>query len=221
MPLHSNYNVNSHCDTELCGRSTGADDSITDLRSVIAEEMASEILNCSLDEFLHHYAPWSVYEDIVDKVYELYVKEGKPVSTLVKQVQGPDASSISVFSGFESEPREGGHESAVSQPLEAIVRDICTPMVQELVERTPLLQYCHCPDVTLVSEIKGTNSRIDACLRLANTGSDNEDSTDSSTNYIHLAVVAVITEFKKHVKDAVQVSVLCLKACNFPLSTHD
>jgi hypothetical protein len=184
--------------------------------------MASEILNCSIDEFLHHYAPWPVDEDIVDKVYELYVKEGKPVSTLVKQVHGQDASSVCVFSGFESEPHEGGHESAVFQPLETIVNDLCTQKVREHVERTPMLRYCHCPDVTLMSEVEGTNSRIDACLRLANTESDNEDSRDSTnTNCIDLADVVVIAEFKKHLKDAVQVSVLCLKACNVPLSIHD
>jgi hypothetical protein len=180
--------------------------------------MASEILNCSLDEFLHHYAPWPVRGDIIDKVYELYVKEGKPVSTLVKQVQGPDASNVCVFSEFESGL---SHEPAAFRPLETIVDDLCTQKVRELVERTPLLQYCHCPDVTLVPEVEGTNYRIDACLRLANTKSKNEDSRDSSPNYIHLADVAVIAEFKKHLKDAVQVGDLCLKACNVPLSIHD
>ena len=167
----------------------------------------NEILQCSLEDFQGHYAPWQVPANIVDSVYALYVEDEEHSPLLVKQGDVAD---------FVIEPMNAERpETDMFEKLKDTVNLLCESKVREQlreVNRTATLRY---DDKGITSGIrKGTKLRVDAYLtvRAFDSQSEDFDHRDCSPE-VDLADVAVVAEFKKHVKDNVRVSALCSSGC--------
>jgi hypothetical protein len=186
---------------------------LTNIRNNIAREMAPEILQCCLTEFLDHYGPWQVPLAMVNDVYNIFIS-GKP---LVKRVEPDHENTVQnswVFTDFEIEPmNRPSLEWMVFRGLENIVGSLHECDIKgKLAEtgRTPTLHYKDCPFWHTKSEIKGTNNHLDACLTEQIDGQPGHaDYQDSSPNRIDLADIAVPAEFKKNLRDRIKVSTQC------------
>ncbi|KAF7762407.1 hypothetical protein Agabi119p4_9000 [Agaricus bisporus var. burnettii] len=174
--------------------------------------MVDEILECNLEDFLAHYAPWEVPAPTVESVYDLYVADNERHPPLVKKMEQDHedtAPSGLVFADFEIEPTKcTSSEPSVLKDLKDIVDSLCEQKVESQlreIHRTPALCYKDCPYDAMSSEIKGTNIRVDACLTERPEGRlEHGDYRDPNPDGVDLADVAVAAEFKKHYKDRIQ-----------------
>ncbi|KAF9449014.1 hypothetical protein P691DRAFT_703938 [Macrolepiota fuliginosa MF-IS2] len=166
------------------------------LRSAIAKEMAEEMLECPLDEFMNHYAPFRPSQESIDNVFNKYTKHTHEERLLKRVEQDCETQQQTgwVWNDFELPPSSlTESEDAIFRNLEKIMQDIreqpCADVASE--SRQSQLYYRSCPNTTLQSEIIGTTFRFDACI------TDNPENTST----VALANTAVIAEFKKGLKD--------------------
>ncbi|EKM73331.1 hypothetical protein AGABI1DRAFT_135028 [Agaricus bisporus var. burnettii JB137-S8] len=132
-----------------------------------------------------------------------------------RQGEGTTIQNPWVFTKLETEPTNAERqETDMFEKLKDTVNSLCESKVRgklKEINRTATLRYENCPDKGMTPEIKkGTNLRADAYLTVRELDSQSEDfdHRDCSPE-VDLADVAVVAEFKKHVKDNVRVSALC------------
>ncbi|KAF9441912.1 hypothetical protein P691DRAFT_714815 [Macrolepiota fuliginosa MF-IS2] len=155
----------------------------------VMKEMADEMHECPLENFLDDYAPFHPSPKSIDAALQYYTDTGK----LVKSNNHPGGVVWADFQLSPSDSKRKENENRVFAHLQAIVDDLRQlECFEEGVNkpREPQFHYLSCPNNWMAGEIKGTNFRVDACIT-SNPGSKT----------VVLAETAVVAEFKKSGKN--------------------
>ncbi len=156
----------------------GGTEPLTTLRPDIAQHMASEILECPIDIFLDHYAPFKPSGLLVTEA--LNCLKGK---SLVNEVGSGDTLVYTLPKVVEAFGKNE-NESTVFKNLESIAQVL--EQVEGVDGRKGSYFYKDCPTKNITSEIEGTNFRVDACI-----------TRSPKAKPLVLSDAAVIAEFKK------------------------
>ncbi len=136
--------------------------------------MVNEILECPIDNFLKHYAPFDPPQEYVDIAY----KALKDKSLLT------EVGNETILSDYTTPPGDiGPPEPVVFKELEGIM-DILG--AEHLAGRKRIFSYKDCPYAEAASEIDGTNFKVDA--RITKT---------PKAKRVILSDAAAVAEYKK------------------------
>ncbi|KAF9447331.1 hypothetical protein P691DRAFT_822102, partial [Macrolepiota fuliginosa MF-IS2] len=133
------------------------------VRSVVMKEMAGEMHECPLKNFLADYAPFRPSQNSIDAAVQHYTNTGK----LVKSNGHPDSVTWTDFQLRPSDKKRNENENQVFAHLQAIIDDLRQlECLEEGVNepRRPQFHYLSCPNNWMAGEIEGTNFRVDACI---------------------------------------------------------
>lgn len=165
--------------------------------------MDNEMLECSVGEFLNHYAPFRPSDASVEDVLKMFQTDRS--GTLMKKAQRSgkrrkgkgkkreeskeEVDAEFVWADFDLPPSQmDGSEIRIFGALQDIVNALvdvkCTD--ERGVPRTCLFEYQDCPSEDMFSEIPGTTFRADARVTYRPPG-----------RKVILSDTPVIAEFKK------------------------
>ncbi|KAF5363406.1 hypothetical protein D9756_001070 [Leucocoprinus leucothites] len=163
--------------------------------------MAHEILECSVETFLEHYAPFKLSPDSIEAICQKLKHEGLlvPTTHLTHAKDAPMQPPQSEDS-FGWKDLEGctpskiiGTEQGIFKTIEEIVEAVVEPSsgTNDHVDgHRPNYQYKDCPNGNMIGEIQGATFRLDACIIPKNS-----PSAESTT--VNTWEAAVIAEFKR------------------------
>jgi hypothetical protein len=135
--------------------------------------MVNEILECPVDAFLEHYAPFKPSPGFVTTAYNDLKNK-----FLLEKIGNSDNSVLANFTSFAET------ESIIFKRLDEIMRVL--EKVEDGTGRRRSFSYKDCPSTNMASEIDGTNFRVDACI-----------TSKPKDSRVVLSDVAAIAEFKK------------------------
>ena len=153
--------------------------------------MADEMLDCGIDEFLHHYAPFCPTNDAIDRAVEK-LERGKFLTT----------SGWRDLNGEGIPSRSKETEVQVFRKLRPIVKALAKQKYFNAKGTAPRkcnFDYEDCGDTRMVGEIAGSTFRIDAYFLPASSP------PPSKKAKVVVSQVAVAAEFKKNEKDSYDV----------------
>ncbi|KAF9454398.1 hypothetical protein P691DRAFT_770599 [Macrolepiota fuliginosa MF-IS2] len=154
------------------------------VRSVAMEEMAGEMHECPLQNFLTDYAPFHLSRNSIDAALQHYTNTGK----VVESNDYPDSVIWADLQLRSSDNKRNETENQVFARLQAIVDDLCQlECLEKGVKepRQPQFYWMSCLNWT-AGEIEGVNFRVNACIT---------SNPDSKT--VAFADTAVIAGFKR------------------------
>ncbi len=138
--------------------------------------MVNEILECPIDDFLKHYAPFCPPKESVDTAHDALKKK-----SLLKCRK---KSKTWALADYMTAPKDiGPSEPVVFKKLEEIM-DVLE--AENLAGRTCLFHYKDCPYAEVASEIDGTNFKVDARI-----------TKNPEAKKFILSDAAVVAEYKK------------------------
>ena len=149
--------------------------------------MADEMLDCGIDEFLCHYAPFCPTDDSINSALRK-LERGK----VLTEKGWRDFSS----NGIPSESKES--EAQVFRKLKPIVKALAKQKYfnpNGTAPRKCNFHYEDCGDTQMVGEIAGSTFRIDAYF------SPTSPPPLCKSEKLVVSQVAVVAEFKKKEKD--------------------
>ncbi len=138
--------------------------------------MVHEILECPIDEFLEHYAPFYPPEEFVTGAFDTM-----KATPLLKRVKKTKTWTLA---DYATTPKDIGlSEPVVFKKLEEIM-DVLK--VENLAGRKCHFHYKDCPYAEVASEIDGTNFKVDARI-----------TKNPEAEKLILSDAAVVAEYKK------------------------
>ncbi|KAF5363409.1 hypothetical protein D9756_001077 [Leucocoprinus leucothites] len=181
--------------------------------------MAYEILECSVETFLEHYAPFKPSTDSIEVACQKLKHQDFLVpSTQLKRGNDTLTRVQGLNDGFVWE-RLGGHThfemintkqrifKIVEEAVEILVEP--SPETGDCIEgRLPSYQYKYCPDGKIVGETGGTTFPLDACFVPNN-------SVPAESTTINAWEAAVIAEFKREEQSEIENQRKLVSAASF------
>ncbi|KAF5363407.1 hypothetical protein D9756_001071 [Leucocoprinus leucothites] len=170
-------------------------------RKAVAEAMVHEILECSVETFLDHYAPFKPSPDSIEAICQKLKHEGLLVPTTHlthakdAPMQPPQSEDSFGWNDLEgcTPSKIIGTEQGIFKTIEEIVEAVVEPSsgTNDHVDgHRPNYQYKDCPNGNMIGEIQGATFRLDACIIPKNS-----PSAESTT--VNTWEAAVIAEFKR------------------------
>lgn len=147
--------------------------------------MVDEVLECPVDAFLEHYAPFEPPPEFVAAARDKLVGDFH-----LKQVQlQVGGHKVWTLAPYTEPPRSSKkREPIVFKPLEGLIRSLegVEYADESGVQRDCLSSYKDTPASKMASEIKGTNFKVDALI-----------TSDPKAEITILSDVVAVAEFKK------------------------
>lgn len=147
--------------------------------------MVNEILECPIDDFLKYYAPFNPSNHSVTQVFDDLQKR-----FLLEEVgeAGRMTWTMTLADYTTSPSGIEAPEPTVFKSLEGIMDVLETVgyVNKDGTTRERVFSYKDCPSSTMISEIDGTNFKVDACI-----------TSDVEAKKVALSDVGAIAEFKK------------------------
>ncbi|KAF5364011.1 hypothetical protein D9756_001068 [Leucocoprinus leucothites] len=168
---------------------------INQRRTAVANAMAHEILECSVETFLGHYAPSKPSPDSIEAAYQKLKREDFLVPLKNVPMRPPNSKESFCWSKLEGCTPSGisGTEQEIFKMIEEVVETLVEPSLgtnSRVDGRQPTYQYKDCPNGNTIGEIEGATFRLDACIVPRNS-----PSAESTT--VNTWEAAVIAEFKR------------------------